>query len=116
MDSQQRRRRIQRERVAAGPTECAQYGSRQICVSMSRQVYDDIWRNPGEVRLLLDSMIAEHPEVFPVEIGKGYALSGMLPESKKMPGIRLRQIRVGGVAYSDSFAADLRREHQCKPC
>jgi len=67
---------------------------------MSRQVYDGIWRNPGEVRLWLDGMIAEHPEVFPAEIGKGYTLSGMLPESKKMPGIRLRQIRVADVAYT----------------
>ena len=29
-----------------------------------------------------------------------YQLHGMLKESKKMPGIRLRQVRIGSIAYS----------------
>ena len=33
------------------------------------------------------------PELFPAELLNGYRLTGRLPESKKLPGIRLRQLR-----------------------
>ena len=33
------------------------------------------------------------PELFPAELLGGYRLTGRLPESKKLPGVRLRQIR-----------------------
>lgn len=100
MDSLQRRRNVQRTRQQPTTPKTAQYGSRQICVPMSRQQYDAIWDDSAKVRLWLDEMIAAFPMIFPKAISEGYALAGRLPESKKMPGIRLRQIRVGGTAYT----------------
>lgn len=38
--------------------------------------------------------------LFPPEMGEGYQLTGHLPESKKMPGIRLRQLRTHQVTYT----------------
>ena len=106
MDSQQRRRNVQRNRQEADPEKSASYGSRQICLPIDREQYDDIWDDKRKVRSWLDQMIEKHPEIFPKSISDGYALAGRLPESKKMPGIRLRQIRINGTAYSlrPSFA------------
>jgi len=61
---------------------------------MTRDEYDAIWNDPGAVRNYLDSLIREHPEMFPPSASDGYQLHGHLPESKKLPGIRLRQIRM----------------------
>jgi len=69
-------------------------GARQICIPMTQKRYEAIWDNPSEVRNYLDSVIAEHPEIFPAEISDGYQLRGHLPESKKLPGIRLRQLKL----------------------
>ncbi len=53
------------------------------------------------MRLSLDHQMMESPELFPMEMGeKGYTLTGHLPESKKIPGIRLRQVRVGKKRYT----------------
>lgn len=100
MDSPQRRRKTLRDRQPAAPHRAADYGSRQICVPLTKQLHDAIWDDPAKVRTWLDQMIAAHPELFPAAIANGYTLSGKLPESKKMPGIRLRQIRTGGVAFT----------------
>jgi len=67
---------------------------------MDRETYDDIWNDVGKVRKFLDREISNSPEIFPAEIVGGYWLSGFHPESKKMPGIRLRQIRIGDTAYT----------------
>lgn len=69
-------------------------GSKQICIPMTRDDYDRIWSEAGEVRRLLDSLIQSSPELFPGGIQYGYHLTGHLPESEKMPGIRLRQLRL----------------------
>jgi hypothetical protein len=42
----------------------------------------------------LDQNIEQYPELFPITIKQGYKLHGILPESKKMPGIRLRRIEL----------------------
>ena len=67
---------------------------------MERQQYEAIWHNPIALRQWLERLIAESPEIFPPSIEHGYHLSGHLPESKKMPGIRLRQIRLKSGVYS----------------
>lgn len=100
MDSQQRHRKVIRQRPVSEPRQTASCGSRQICIAMDRETYDDIWNDSGKVRKLLEKMIVEQPEIFPAEIADGFALSGHLPESRKMGEIRLRQIRIGGKAYS----------------
>jgi hypothetical protein len=67
---------------------------------MTRELYDEIWHDAKQVRALLDKLILESPELFPSQIGAGYRLTGRLPESKKLPGIRLRQIHLPGDVYS----------------
>jgi hypothetical protein len=39
-------------------------------------------------------MIEQHPELFPSVIQQGYRLHGTLPPSKKMPGVRMRRIKM----------------------
>jgi hypothetical protein len=68
---------------------------------MTRDVYDRIWNESGEVRRYLEPLINGSPELFPTGIQDGFQLSGHLPESAKMPGVRLRQLRLrDGTAFS----------------
>lgn len=67
---------------------------------MEREQYEAIWEDAKQVRTLLEQIRTESPELFPDGIAEGYRLSGRLPESKKLPGIRLRQIRIQGQVYS----------------
>jgi len=61
---------------------------------MTRDIYDRIWGDATEVRHFLDPLIQTSPELFPQGVQDGYQLTGHLPESQKMPGIRLRQLRL----------------------
>ena len=61
---------------------------------MTREIYDRIWGDPGEVRRFLEPLIETVPKLFPAGIADGFQLTGRLPESKKMPGVRLRQLRL----------------------
>lgn len=99
MDSQARHRQVSRQRPNDSPSKAAS-GSRQICLKMDQTTYDDIWNDAGKVRKFVEQKIQEHPELFPEEISEGFSLSGMLPASKKMPGLRLRQICIGQVKYT----------------
>jgi hypothetical protein len=67
-------------------------GRCQICIPMTRDEYDAIWSDPAKVRSLLLQNIADNPELFPANIKEGFSLAGMLPESRKQPGVRLRQL------------------------
>ena len=69
-------------------------GSKQICLPMTRDIYDRIWDDPGEVRRFLEPLIHTSPELFPDGMPDGFQLTGRLPESEKMPGVRLRQFRL----------------------
>jgi hypothetical protein len=100
MDTQQRRRQLNRHRNGDGAKVTASYGSRQICIPMDRETYDDIWKDSAKVRSLLETTIAVHPEIFPAGIEEGFTLTGSLPGSQKLPGICLRQIRIQGIAYT----------------
>lgn len=98
MDGPQRTRsciRQPRSRVRGPPR-----GSQQICIPMTRDLYDRIWNDAAEVRRYLEPLLQTMPELFPDGIQDGYQLSGHLPESTKMPGIRLRQLRVQNRVYS----------------
>jgi hypothetical protein len=98
MNNQGRTRSCNRNR--SKPTSFTPRGSKQICIPMTRELYDEIWHDAEPVRALLERLIAESPEVFPDGICAGYRLTGRLPESKKLPGIRLRQVRLSGEVYS----------------
>lgn len=62
--------------------------------------YSQMWHDAAQVRQYLESLIEQSPELFPPEIGDGYHLTGHLPESKKMPGIRLRQLQTNDGTYT----------------
>jgi len=70
MDAQRRTRSCFRQRPpqAAGTPR----GAKQICVSMTRDTYDRIWRDPGQVRQFLGPLIRDTPEVFPEGIQRAF--------------------------------------------
>ncbi len=74
--------------------------SRQICTFIDEEGGNCILGDAKDFRKYLDGMIAQYPELFPVTIRQGYTLHDILPESVKMPRIRLRRIKVTG---SDGF-------------
>lgn len=99
MDAQRRTRSCARQRDAQAKQ--SPRGARQICIPMTRGTYDRIWSDAGEVRRYLESLIRDWPELFPRGIEDGFHLTGRLPESAKMPGIRLRQLRLrDGAAFT----------------
>jgi len=99
MDAQRRTRSCSREGTL--PAQGTPRGSRQICIPMTRDTYDRIWKDAGEVRRYLQPWIENSPELFPVGLEDGFQLTGRLPESAKMPGIRLRQLRLkNGTAFT----------------
>lgn len=98
MDAQHRTRSCNRQ-----PRTCDQSaprGSKQICIPMTPDIYHRIWDDATEVRRFLTPLIQAMPELFPPGTQDGYQLSGRLPESEKMPGIRLRQVRVQNEVYT----------------
>lgn len=68
--------------------------SKQICLFIEPEEYGRILFEPEAFRRYLDREIESHPELFPAAIQQGYNLHDILPESKKMPGIRLRRIKL----------------------
>ena len=68
--------------------------SKQICVPLDQDNYQQVVKDAGQFRAELDPLIKEFPELFPVGIEQGYTLHDILPSSKKMPEIRLRRIKI----------------------
>lgn len=98
MDTVERTRSCNRNRSATTARPAG--GSKQICIPMSRALYEEIWSDAQQVRQRLDDLMSASPELFPTELLGGYRLTGRLPESKKLPGIRLRQIRHAQSVYT----------------
>ena len=74
MDSEIKRRPVQRNRVTSNDSNRASSGERQICLPLSKQEYDDIWDDSAKVRILIDQMVERSPELFPQQIADGYQL------------------------------------------
>jgi hypothetical protein len=68
--------------------------SKQICLFVKLEEYERILFEPEAFRRYLDSEIELHPELFPAAIRRGYKMYDILPASKKIPGLRLRRIKV----------------------
>ena len=92
MDAHQRTRTCVRTR--AGQRTGLPRGARQICLPMDRETYDRLWNDAAAMREYLNELLKSCPELFPTGIEHGFQLTGQLPESKKLPGIRLRQLRL----------------------
>lgn len=69
-------------------------GSKRICIPIDRVSYEQVIDNKVAFRQLLDENIKAYPEIFPSKIGQGYKLHGLLPQSKKMPEVRVRRIQL----------------------
>jgi hypothetical protein len=68
---------------------------------MTRETFEHIWDDAKAVRACIDAAAQQHPELFPAKLTQGYQLRGHLPESAKLPGIRLRQLRLNsGEVYT----------------
>jgi len=92
MDARQRTRNCVRARTEQGTA--LPRGARRICLPMDRQTYDRLWHDPAAMRQYLEDLLKSSLELFPAGIEHGFQLTGRLPESKKLPGIRLRQLRL----------------------
>ncbi|OYV86872.1 MAG: hypothetical protein B7Z73_11000, partial [Planctomycetia bacterium 21-64-5] len=53
-----------------------------------------MWNDSAKMRVFLQGLIQQSPELFPRGIENGFHLTGQLPESQKIPGVRLRQLRL----------------------
>lgn len=98
MDASQRTRRLNRERLDR--TGQAPRGGKQIVIPMTREEFDECWKDPGKTREFVDRTLREFPELFPPRFGDGYALHGFGRPSQKLAGVRLRKVRLAdGTAY-----------------
>jgi hypothetical protein len=68
---------------------------------MDRETYERVWGDAAAVRAVVEDAARSSPELFPPTIADGFRLTGRLPESAKLPGIRLRQLRLAnGAVYT----------------
>jgi len=79
--------------------------TKRLCIPIDRAAYARILADPAAFRAYLDAQIAAHPELFPAAIQHGYHLHSLLPPSQKLPGLRLRRIKLtapeaDGAVYS----------------
>jgi hypothetical protein len=79
--------------------------TKRLCLPIERAEYDRILADPVAFRAYLDGQMTAHPELFPAAIQHGYHLHDILPPSQKLPGLRLRRIKLttpeaAGAVYS----------------
>ena len=68
--------------------------SRRIVLPVTYQQYEVVMATSQKARICLTEQMATHPELFPVEMIKGYKFNGWTEVSKKMPEVQLRRIRL----------------------
>lgn len=68
--------------------------NQRVVLGIGLEEYQQLASDRVRFRAWLDNEIAMHPELFPMEIAQGYELHDILPESRKMPGVRLRRIKL----------------------
>ncbi len=57
-------------------------------------VYEKMMNDPAQANACIAQQFADHPELFPQEMGAGYKLHGWTAPSKKMNGKQFRRIRL----------------------
>jgi hypothetical protein len=92
MDARQQTRKCLRTRV--GQATNLPRAAKQICLPMDRESYNRLWNDATAMRQVIEELQKSSPELLPAGIEQGFHLTGRLPESKKLPGIRLRQLRL----------------------
>ena len=68
--------------------------SKRICLPIDQESYNQIIADKELFRSYVDECIEKHPELFPKSIKQGYKLNGFCDESKKMPEVSIRRIKV----------------------
>jgi len=59
-------------------------GDKTICLPIEDGIkYEDLVKNPHEYRAYLDKMMEKCPEIFPLEIEKGYKLQGLVQSKRR---------------------------------
>lgn len=95
MDAPRRTRQCDLSKPRRPRASCR--GANQICLPLSQAEYQRIWEDTDQVRQWIDDLLLQFPELFPQAMRGGqYWLDGYERESRKMPGIRLRRIRIPG--------------------
>ena len=79
----------ERKRLSSQPR-----GHKTICMPLGEPEYREILDEPLLYRKWVDDIYTKHPELFPQEMAGGYKLHDRVPESKKLPEIRLRRIKL----------------------
>ena len=97
MDAQPKTRRINRQRNTP-PTQPPR-GARQIVIPMTREQYDELWPQPEQLRAFLDKRVQDAPELFPAGFHQGYRFQGFGRSSRKLPGIKLRKLRLADGSF-----------------
>lgn len=98
MDAPPKTRQVHRERNT--PRSQSPRGSQQIVLPMTREQYDQIWRDATAVRNFLEEWSRTAPELFPANFALGFRLHGFGRESRKLPGVKLRKLVLAdGTAY-----------------
>ncbi len=77
--------------VAERPTTIVR-GRKTICIPCSQQEYEQVVADPERFRNFLDRHIKATPELFPVEINRGYRMKDVYPSRKT--GWKLRRIEL----------------------
>ena len=68
--------------------------SRRIVLPLDSEMYTEMMSCSHQAKSCIDQQLAEHPELFPAEMGEGYKLHGWTDPSKKMDGKQFRRIRL----------------------
>jgi hypothetical protein len=76
--------------------------TKRICIPIDYEEYNRILNDANLFREYLNTIIIQYPMIFPSNIENGYSLHDILPESKKMKGIRLRRIKYKGEVFTIS--------------
>lgn len=70
--------------------------SKRICLPIDEALYKEIYEDSKEFRKYVDACRVKHPELFPSQISVGYKCIGYCEQSKKMPEVRIRRIKIKG--------------------
>ena len=68
--------------------------NKRVILPIGLEEYQELSRDSVRFRAWLDNRIETYPELFPVEIAEGYELHDILPESRKLPEVRFRRIKL----------------------
>jgi hypothetical protein len=75
-------------------------GDKTICLPIEDGIkYEDLVKNPHEYRAYLDKMMEKCPEIFPLEIEKGYKLQGLVQSKRQKLTTRRIKLKENQEAY-----------------